>query len=641
MSTDWAIAVPSFFVAIGLFIVPGLAVRLAGWSPRTIAHYLFVPAVSTAIVAVAANIAPLMGLRWSLIPVAIVTVVAAGAAYALRRWVGPEDVLRPHPRRVVALVGGLLLAGTVIVLQLTYVFVSPDNISQTFDNIVHLNSIRYALDAGSAGALTIGATSDIGFYPNAWHSFVTLAAELTGATVPVAVNATNIAIGAFVWPASAMALAAVLFRERAAALAASAALSTGFGAFPILLFFFGVLYPNTMGYANLSAGIAAVLLLLRARTAATRTRQAVLLLVVCGAVGLGHPNAFLALFAFGTAVALYILLCTAVREHALRMWIVNGAIALGILAVGIALWTFSRTGWDMSRWGPWQSTAQAFGEAVLASPRGYPITIAVSVLLLLGLGVLIRRPRHLVVGIPFAVAALLFVLASGVGSGNFVREMLTNPWYNDSFRLAALLPTAAIPVATFGAVALVDGVRSLLHRWSAPKLVAGIIAVVAAVALFAVGAGPNVTRTAQDARAAYTLDASSALLTSDEMQLLSRLAANTPADALILGNPWTGTSLAYALTGRHVLERHIFGTRDDDEAFVDEHLADIADDPRVCEAIDRLGVDYVLDFGSQNVFNNPDSGTDRAGLNDLVASEFLVLVDSEGPAARLYRIEGC
>ena len=244
---------------------------------------------------------------------------------------------------------------------------------------------------------------------------MTLVGGLTGAPVPVAVNATNIAIGAVVWPASSMALAAVLFHERAAALAASAALSTGFGAFPILLFFFGVLYPNTMGYAVVAAGIAALLMLLQAETLPQRVRAGVLLLVVCAGVGLGHPNAFLALFAFGAFIVFFTLLRGAMRARTRRVWIVNGSIILGVLVVGVLLWNFARTGYPMSRWGPWQGTAQAFGEAVLASPRGYPVTIAISALLLIGLISVARRPKYFIVVIPFLVAGFMFVLVSGSG----------------------------------------------------------------------------------------------------------------------------------------------------------------------------------------------------------------------------------
>ena len=150
LSADWLVAVPSFAVSVLLFIVPGLIVRFVGWNVRAIAPYFLAPAISTAIVAVAANVAPVLGLPWSPLPVVLVTVLAAGVGFGLRRWVGRETVDRPHPRRIVAAVGGFLLAGAILTAQLAYVFVGPENISQTFDSIVHLNSIRFALDAGDA-----------------------------------------------------------------------------------------------------------------------------------------------------------------------------------------------------------------------------------------------------------------------------------------------------------------------------------------------------------------------------------------------------------------------------------------------------------------------------------------------------------
>lgn len=641
MIQEWEGAVAPFLVSAAALILPGLTVMIAGWGWRRPGLLFLAPVVSTALLAVAAIAAPVAGLSWSPIPVVILTVVAAAVAFLLRRWVGRENRPRPPARVLVAAIGGFVLAAAIVAIQLAWVFVGPENISQTFDAIVHLNTVAYAVDTSDASAFHIGATSDISFYPNAWHSIAALAAQVTGASVPVAVNAANVAIGAVAWPASSIALASVLFPGRATALVASAALSTGFGAFPILLLMFGVLYPNMAAYAVLPGGVAAVVLLCRAGGVADRTRAAVLLAVVCAGIGLAHPNAFLALFAFGTAVVVVEVLTAALRLRTRRMWITGGVIIGVLLVVGALLWRFSRTGYDMSRWGPWQSTAQAAGEALLLSPRQYPITVMVSVLVIIGLIAIIKRPRQLVVGAPLAVAGLMFVLVSGTGVGNILREIVTNPWYNDSYRLAALLPVAGIPVATLGAIAVVDGIAWLARRRSVPPLLTVAVAALAALALFSVGVGPNVLRTASDARFAYTVSETSVLLTADEERLLQRLPETTPEDALIAGSPWTGTSLAYALAERQVLEKHVFGSPSDDELLLDAHLRDIDTDPRVCEAVNRLGVDYILDFGSQNVFNNPGSGTAWAGVNDLEPSDSLVLVDSEGPAARLFRIEGC
>ncbi len=68
-----------------------------------------------------------------------------------------------------ALWGGLSLvvAAVAIALQLAWVFGGPAHISQTFDAIVHLNTVAFAVDTGNASAFHIGLTSDIGFYPTA------------------------------------------------------------------------------------------------------------------------------------------------------------------------------------------------------------------------------------------------------------------------------------------------------------------------------------------------------------------------------------------------------------------------------------------------------------------------------------------
>lgn len=641
MIQEWSVALPAFLVATAAFLLPGLIVLTAGWGASRVSVFFLAPAVSTAILAVSATLAPLVGLSWSALPVAVLTIVAAVVALLLRRWVGPEDLSRPGSLDVLLPLGAFLAAAAIVSAQLIWTFGRPENISQTFDAIVHLNTVAYAVDTTNASAFHIGATSDIPFYPNAWHSVAALAAVTTGAPVPVAVSAANIAIGAIAWPSSCVALAGAFFRGRTVALVSAAALSTGFGAFPMLLFFFGVLYPNAMAYAILPAGVAVVVWLLQATKASERVRWGVLLAVLCAGIGLGHPNAFLALFAFGAVIAVSVLLTEALRAGDRRTWISNGAIVTALLVFGVGLWRFSRTNYEMSRWGPWQSTAQSAGEALLLSPRAYPITLVVSALVIIGIVAIIRKPRLHLVALPYVVASFMFVLVSGTGVNNVLREMVTNPWYNDAYRLAALLPIAGIPVATLGAVVVADAGRELLARRSTPRLIVVAAGTVAALAVFSVGAGPNVLRTAADTRTAYAVTSASPLLTVEEEQLLSRLDETTPPDALIAGSPWTGTSLAYAVGEREVVEKHVFGSRTPDEIYLDERLRDIDVDPRVCEAVNALGVDYVLDFGSQNVWGNPAASVDRRGIEALPESSAFELVDSEGADAKLYRIVGC
>ncbi|WP_181405528.1 DUF6541 family protein [Microbacterium sp. SGAir0570] len=641
MLQEWYVAIPPFLVAAMAMILPGLAVLIAGWGVSRISLLFVAPAVSTALLAVSATIAPIIRLPWSPIPLALLTLVAVAVAFALRRWVGPQNAAPRGLWRALAPMAAFVIAAAVVGSQLVWAFGRPENISQTFDAIVHLNTAAYAIDTADASAFHIGDTSDIPFYPNAWHSLVSLAALSTGVTTPVAVTAANIAIGAIAWPASCIALAGAFFRGRTAAHISAAALATGFGAFPMLLFFFGVLYPNVSAYAVLPAGVAVVIWLLRADSVRDMARWSVLLLVLCAGIGLAHPNAFLALFAFGAVLAVAELAKRTMADPTRRTWVLNGTLAVAILVAGAGLWRLSRTNYEMSRWGPWQSTAQASGEALLLSPRAYPVTVTVSVLVVVGLIAIVRRPRLHPIALPYVVACFLFVLVSGTRVNNVLREMVTNPWYNDSFRLAALLPVAGIPVATLGAVVIVDGARYLLSRWQAPAAVSVVAASAATVAIFSVGIGPNVLRVAGDTRTVHMMDSTSPLLSIEEQRLLERLDETTPADALIAGSPWTGTSLAYAVAGREVVEKHIFGSRDADEIYLDENLRNIDSDPLVCEAIDALGVDYVLDFGAQNVWNNPAASVDRDGIQNLPPAVSLELIDSEGSDAKLYRVVGC
>jgi hypothetical protein len=396
-----------------------------------------------------------------------------------------------------------------------------------------------------------------------------------------------------------------------------------------------------MGYALIPAGLAAVWMLVESESTRARTRAALVLLLVSGGVGLAHPNAFLALYALSAFTVITELFMRAVTGRERKEWLTLLYVAAPVLIVGAALWKFARTSAVMSQWGPWTGARQALVEGLLMSPRSFPLTIVTAALVLLGIVSAVARPRKLVYVAPFGVALFLFVVVSGTGYSVF-RDALTNPWYNDSFRLAALLPAAGIPVAVLGCLTIVDAAASLAKRSNIPEGVrVGAAAVGALTLFFAVATGPNVQAAASWARETYKLNASSPLLTSDEMKLLSRLDKTTPRDALILGNPWTGTSLAFAIGNRQVVERHIFGTRTRDELFLEKRLRDIDKDPRVCKAIDAIKATYVLDFGTQNVFNSATAGTDHSGMNRLPTSARLILVDSQGRSARLFKVSGC
>jgi hypothetical protein len=636
---SWISALPSYLVVASILLLPGGIVVAAGWGVRNPSRWLLAPALSVTIAAASATIAPFIGLHWSLLPLALGTALIAAIALLLRRFAQPDPA--PGKRRTGLTVAVTLAVVAVITtVMFARAFGGPENIAQRFDNIVHLNAIALAVQTGDASPFQIGATSDIGAYPNGWHALATLAVELTGASVPVAVNATNLAVVGILWPASTMALAGALFAQRRTAYVVAGALSTGFGAFPALFFNWGVLYPNVVGYAMIPAGFAAVVACFGQNSRGSRVRALLLAVLLAGGTGLGHPNAFLALLAFSAA---YVISALAVRlvAHPSRRhgWAFTIAVMAFALVIGV-VWAIARTSAEHSGWSPWQNIAQAIGEAVTVAPRGFTPTVTILLLLLAGVVAVARRPVSIPVVAPFLVAVTFFVVSSGFAIDHWFRQWLTNPWYNDSNRLAALIPIVAIPVATLGALWLFDAVRGFAERRRFPTWVRITALVLAGAATLSVAVGPNVRTALGQVHEAYAYTDDSLILSTQERLLLDRVDDETPDDALLIGSPRTGASLALALSDREVTQRHIFGSPSPELVFLYSQLRNIDSDPQVCSTVSDLGVDYVLDFGRRDVIDEAGAVA-FDGVQNLAPGEHLELVDSEGDDARLFRIVGC
>ena len=127
-------------------------------------------------------------------------------------------------------------------------------------------------------------------------------------------------------------------------------------------------------------------------------------------------------------------------------------------------------------------------------------------------------------------------------------------------------------------------------------------------------------------------------MSTDERTLLERLDEEVPADAVIVGSPWTGTSLAYPLADRRVMYTHVLMDVTPDVELVTEKLRDAEAGDEVCAAVERLDVEYLLDFGTLEVH---DFGPHiYPGFRYPAVSSAFELVDREG-SAKLYRVIAC
>lgn len=656
----WLTAVPAFLLIVGLLYLPGAALAAAVGARR----FLLVavaPAVSIAAFGVAAILFPILGLRWEVLPVALAVAATAAAIYLLRRML-LHRFEEPAAMRAEAnggdgwaIAGAMAIGGLLIALQLGIALEQPDRISQTLDASFHLNAVRYILEHGDGSSLHItdlvlppGRTS---FYPAAWHDFIALGATL-GVSIPVAANLGNIAIAALVWPAACILLVRVLLPGSRVAVVGAGVLSAALPAFPLGMLSYGVLYPYFLALALLPIALALGFMLFGRSTGTARMVELIVLLAaVLTAIGLAQPAVVFAWFActIPLLLALYVGYLRAHPEPRKRM-LASAVVGAGLLAFAVAWVWFGRVGENS----PWPDYTNAFGavfETLSYSFDGTPVALVLCLLTFAGLVHLARHPDKLWILGMWAVAAFLFMSAAALPSWR-LRAFTVGLFYRDPPRLVALLAVVALPIAVIGLVAVWSFLQARVWPRVTAKLdgrshavAARAVAAISLVLLVVASQSAAIRESVRSVSQAHALTARSPLVSTDELALLERLDESVPEGSVVVGNPWTGTSFAYAVSGREVLNPNFNSTTDPRAVIINKELNNALTDPQVCDVVRALGTDYVLDFGKFS--RKPgrsgvqlDGASGYVGLLNLKDSGVVTEVDREG-AAVLYRITAC
>ncbi|QEO13539.1 hypothetical protein FLP10_03240 [Agromyces intestinalis] len=628
--------------AVLLLFVPGLALGLVA-GLRGLWLWAGAPVFAVTAITIAGVVSPLIGVRWSLwsvvIAVAMLGLVVAGLRAILRWRRGGEQDAPARSRWI--WIAAPVVAAIVIVAQCVLSIGRPDAVSQTFDNVFHLNAIRYVLDTGTSSPFVVGLMSSPAqwFYPAGWHAIAALLVQLTGVSIPVAANATWITFAAVVWPVGAVLLARVFGGSASAVAIGAAAGATAVPAFPLLMSTYGVLYPYGAGLAALPFALAvttAALRLGRVRTGLSVTGDVVVLLGALPALALTHPGAFMAWLALSVPLVV-VALARRIRRAGWRgsVWPVVAFAAY--LVAGVVAVRVLRPPLEATLWPPTGTLGQAIGEVLVASPDRAPVPFVVAAFLIVGLIALGRRhraPDLALIGL-FATAGALYVVVAGVSSAT-LRNWITAAWYNNTPRLAALL---VIPIVVVAAVGVAAAWEWLLARPRVARLgraATATIATVAAVLLLAGSQTGAIWSGITKAQASYNMADGAWLLSDDEVALLEELDDLVPEGALIAGNPWTGTGLAYAFADRQVLMPHILAYVDPAGGVINQELA--TGDPSVCDALAEHDVRYILDFGDREVHGGHHEGYE--GVENLEESDAVQLVREIGDA-RLYEVTIC
>jgi uncharacterized protein DUF6541 len=657
---SWWQLVPTVIVAAAIVFLPGYAVARCWRVTGLVAVGVAAP-VSISLVAVVAVAGNMAGLRWNVLQVLVAAVVLAAAGLVVR-LVGPKargGAAKPLRARWPLLVhaGALLIPAVLITRGLTNMFGGPDRFSQTYDNVFHLNAIRYILETGSASSRTLGGMysngETVSTYPAAWHDLVSLVVQVAGVSIPEAINAVNLVVAALVWPISCIFLATRVTGMRPAPVLFAGALSATFGAFPYLMLDFGVLYPFFMSLALLPAGLALVAMAtgVGVRGGTPRWLTMVFLALVVPSIALAHPSTLLVLLLLAIPILVVSLVRYRRRVKAIgraaevRYW-TGVVLMVAYVAVGIVLWMRARpsaNGW----WPPIETIPQAVGKVLSAGFAFQGPTWIVLLLSLVAVGLVMRRQIPWWLLGMYVIAASLYVVVAAAPVGRF-RDFVTGVWYNDPFRLAGQLPTITLVVSVVAATWLytvaLDRLAARRPRFeplrntpAATPAAAGMAFVVAAL-LAVFGQFSSVNYEIGAGRATYAITDVSPVLSPDELALMKRLDDEIPAGDSIIGNPWTGTAVAYSFSGRRMLTPHVGGVIPPEIRNLMDNLDEIGSDPEICSTVRELRAYYVLDFEGPQVHRRD---IHFEGLDTLATNPGVTEVDHEGSEARLYRITAC
>lgn len=530
-----------------------------------------------------------------------------------------------------------------------------ENFSQTFDNVFHLNAITYIIDTSKASPFEVNTLTSGGhpskFYPATWHGLVSLVSQLGGFSVPLAINATNIAILMTVYAPGILLLTRQLGGSRVTEIFA-AVIAMSLPNFPFGLLIYGVLYSYYMGVAMLPALIALVFQatgLSAGQRIATRRSLIVLILCVAGAVGATHPSAVMGAVVCAAAPVAVMAFKNFDRipvKKKIQHLVLFIAYIAAILVASRALNPGENKSGGFS-------LKNAIRDLVYMGPHSeYKYLTGITLLLTfitLYAGVFIWRRKKNLSTVSFSgnlplqhlllltlagmiiILMLLYTVAKTVSE--YPLKHVTDLWYGDYPRIGALITVLVIPLAAAGATVLIR----LLPQVCAPKI-RPFIGIAAGLAIIITTiAGAKMSFTLNELRNIYAINSKSVVITSNELALLKRLPDNVPEDAVIAGSPWTGTSLAYTFGHRQVLLPHVFVNDSDPKVQTVRRWLNVSHVyPPACKAAADLNVKYFLDFGSQTIF---DYAQISRGLRSGKTGAF-ELVDREGAAA-LYKVAEC
>ena len=670
---SWLATIPLLLFAVVLAFGPGYAM---GWALRVPVRLrvFYAPLLTFALVAVSAIVLGKTGIPWNLIsfvPVAAVMVAAAAGVMHLvgRRWPSAvpdasSEAAENWAGNTVPLawpVVGAVLGGFLTLHATQHMVFGPEAFSQTLDNSFHMNAIRWIQEHGDASSLTLGAVAAANqeptFYPAGWHDFVYLIYSTTGTSIATATIVMILLAAGIIWPCSLVAMCLSIPHLRPLQALAIPALTCGFFAFPGLLLFWGVLFPNLLGYALLPAFVALLshmIQLMARREYSFVLSLSLTILVGLGGLALVHPNAVVSAAVFAVPMLLGgVVQVLRTRGASTRERLVGTGVLVALIAGCVTIWLALRPSEEASDlWTAIMSEGEAVYQFLFlglenANPLGgnFAPAYLVGFLALWGVGYLLYKRRNLWLIGSWMLVGYMWIVAASVPRGDF-RLLMVGPWYTDHFRLAALVVFPSVLLAGIGLGGAVEGLFVRImhyiprekHAKVAPAMMGAAMVLVLAVAGLS-SRTPAMHDATLEVAKRYQVTPTSDILNQDEMNVINEIPKIVPKGDTIVNNPWDGSAYIYALADRHLTSYHFEFQTSPKYAAILNDLKDARTNPEVCREVNQYKAHWYVHLENQGNFG-PSEQKNYDGLVAAIDTDVLTPVYSSGPMT-LYRISAC
>lgn len=385
--------------------------------------------------------------------------------------IGVKDSKRNFVILSVYILVGILMASFVFLAALD----TPESFGHFDDNAAHYNFIRSFLDTQYYSVLHVNGYVGLAnyqgeFYPALWHILTACMADLSGASVLMAFNASVFVFTAIVLPVSWFALMATLFPRRLDVLVAGSLCCVVFGAFPWGFLIFGQLVSNMAAFAMIPAVVAFFIATVRSPlTRGRRVLYALLLVAGFGGMAGAQPNAIFTTGLFCVFwLTYYVMYVIDSRSSVKNVFAFQIIAFILILAAVCVIWAAFYYAPFMHSvvtkdWPAYSGIPQAIARGLsLTVGRREDPQLLLGLLVIIGLVGAFRIKGYRWMGALYLFGFVLYV--ADAGTEGFLTCVLTGFWYNDPYRVGAMLALFATPLAALGLANTIRALARLLGR---------------------------------------------------------------------------------------------------------------------------------------------------------------------------------